>query len=95
MRERNFSTNSRSQPSKLWELHGKIPQCSELDELMENLNMKVQVQQEDIKISAGELQAIVKESTGRAGGPDRGLPDDCNMLPKEFLNDWQTFGDYV
>ena len=30
--------------------------------------MKVQAQREDLKISGGELQVIVKELTGRAGG---------------------------
>ena len=42
---------------------------------MEDLNIKKQLPQNDITISAGELQAIVEEPAVRAGGPDRWLPD--------------------
>ena len=51
----------------------------------QDTNMKKNEQQEDIKISVGELQRITQQSTGRAGGPDRWTLDHWNFLPKEFF----------
>ena len=47
--------------------------------------MKKHEQQEDIKISTDELQRVIQQSTGRAGGPDRRTPDHWNMLPEEIF----------
>ena len=78
--------------SKIWEPQKEIPRCSDLDELMDTMNMKKRDQQEDIRISAGELQAMIKKSTRRAGGPDQWTPDHWNMLPRNYSNDWQRCG---
>ena len=70
----------------------EIPRTEELDKFVNDLNKKEQSPQNDITNSAGELQAFVKESAGRAGGPDRWLPDQWNMLPKEFFEQLENLG---
>ena len=53
--------------SKIWEPRKEIPRSSELDELMDTLNMQKQDQQENIRILAGELQKKIHNCTGRTG----------------------------
>ena len=71
--------------SKIWEPQKEIQLCSDLDELMDTICMKKRHQQENIRIWANELQRIINNSTGRAGGPHRWTPDRWCTLPKEFF----------